>query len=170
MSTIDSEMTGAGFDAWQYCLFEFVMKNRRPCTAEEWRWLRFRFETEELGASQEPLSLAADGETVENRMLRESVKTKKTVFSTEDGQWTVEITLRPQLKGDPVVYVKMADHEGQPAIGGKLLFPGIEQAFVTDDHGRITISYADYMSYLKQVMGLVCEPPGQSQMDLKMEQ
>lgn len=146
-------------DAWRKCLFDFALRNLRPCTATEWRWLRFRFLTERAGQVEQVQSLAADGETLNVILARESAGTKKTRFLSEDGRLSVEIILRPQRQSPPTISIRMLDADGRPVAGGRLVFPGVEGDFRTDGHGRILLPYADYLSYIKRVMSLACEPP-----------
>lgn len=170
MDAVDLEMPGTEFDAWRKCLFDFTLRNLRPCTASEWRWLRFRFLTERAGEAEPVQSLAADGETLNVILARESAGTKKTRFLSEDGRISVEITLRPQRQSPPAVSIRMLDAEGRPVEGGRLVFPGVEGDFRADGHGRIRLPYADYLSYLKRVMSLACEPPGGGRISLVMDE
>lgn len=157
-------------EAWRECLFDFTVRNLRPCTASEWRWLRFRFLTERAGRVEPVQSMAADGETLNVILARESAGTKKTRFLSEDGRLSVEITLRPQRHSPPAVSIRMLDAEGRSVEGGRLVFPGVEGDFRTDGHGRIRLPYVDYLSYLKHVMSLACEPPEGGQVPLVMDE
>lgn len=157
-------------EAWRECLFDFTLRNLRPCTASEWRWLRFRFLTERAGEAEQVQSLAADGETLNVIMARVSAGTRKTRFLSEDGRLSVEITLHPQQHSPPAVSIRMLDAEGRPVEGGRLVFPGVEGDFRTDGHGRIRLPYVDYLSYLKHVMSLACEPPEGGHVPLVMDE
>ena len=164
-------MTMVQFDSWQSCLRDFALEHGRACTANEWRWLKMFFDTREFaGSGLTAYSLAADGENLNSILAGERTRTQRNGFHSSDGSLRVEIVLRSREGSeDPVVHVKMTDDEGRPVEGGKISFPGLNDGLSTDRHGRLTLAYRDYLSYLQRVMSISCSRPNGEPQRMEMD-
>ena len=158
------------FDSWQSCLRDFALEHGRACTADEWRWLKMMFDVRRINDERTTYSLAADGETLNEILVGERMRTQRNGFHSSDGRLHVEIVLRSREGADdPVVHVKMTDAEGRPIEGGKIAFPGLDDKLATDRHGRLTLGYRDYLSYLQRVMFISCARPNEEPQRMEMD-
>lgn len=164
----DDEKTDL-FEARQRTLFAFAMKHRRVCTAAEWRLLRHVFELEHAPVAEEPLSMAADGETLNAILAGENARTWVACFRSEDGSCRLTVTLRPQTDAAPIVHLKMAHDDGSPAAGVRVVFPGIDREIATDGRGRAKLAYADYLDCLRRVLALKMVAPDGTTHALEMD-
>ncbi len=157
------------FDAWQKRLLSFALEHGRACTEDEWRWLKYVYDMERLMPVREELSLAADGETLNVTLARESAGEQRNSFRSTDGTLHVEVTIRPRQEGDPTVHVRVLTDDRKPVAGAQILFPGRDRECATDGHGRLSLDYHEYLSYLQKVMFISCVPPNGERQRLVMD-
>ena len=151
----ENEVRTSEFDAWQRRLFEFALEHRRPCTLLEWRLLRHVFEIERMGVEKQPLSMAADGESLNTVLANLAANTWTASFRTDDGSYRLMVTFRPQSEdGDPAVYLRLVDNQKNPVPKGKIVFPGGGDEIVADDRGRARLSCAAYLNLLRRAMAI----------------
>lgn len=146
--------SGASEELWRKRLFEFALEHRRVCTLREWRMMRQAFELERFFESTRdvPVSMAADGETLNTVLAALSARTWTANFLSPDDSCHLNVTFRPQSKGEPTIYLRLTNGDGDPLPGGRIVFPGIGDGVVTDGRGRATVPYRAYLDALRSVM------------------
>ena len=161
------------FLEWQQRLFEFVYRNRRTFTEQEWKWMKLQFDMEHLPGSrqEEAFSLAADGDTISRTLEEDAVRTVVHRFSSRIGgaAYRVTVTQRFPEGGRAEAYIRMSDADGKPVPHGTIIFPGIEVSIVTDERGRAKLPQAQYAEYVKRVMCLKCSLENGETCSLEME-
>lgn len=151
----ENEVRTSDFDAWQKRLFDFALEHRRSCTLREWRILRHVFEIERMEVEEQPLSMAADGESLNTVLANLAAKTWMASFRTDDDGYRLMVTFRPQSEGgDPAVYLKIVDARKNPVPKAKIVFPGGGGEIVSDDRGRARLSCAAYLDLLRRAMAI----------------
>ena len=161
------------FLEWQQRLFEFVYRNRRTFTEQEWKWMKLQFDMEHLPGSrqEEAFSLAADGDTISRTLEEDAVRTVVHRFSSRIGgaAYRVTVTQRFPEGGRAEVYIRMFDATGGPVPHGTIIFPGIGVSIVTDERGRARMPQVQYAEYVRKVMGLMCSLGNDEIHPLEME-
>lgn len=168
----DEERGERLFREWQQRLFEFVYRNRRKFTGQEWKWMKLQFDMEHLAdCRQDAVSIAADGDTISRTLEEDAVRTVVHRFCSRIGgeDYRVTVTQRFPEGGRAEVYIRMFDATGGPVPHGTIIFPGIGVSIVTDERGRARMPQVQYAEYVRKVMGLMCSLGNDEIHPLEME-
>ena len=141
---------------WNMRLFGFALTNRRSPTAQEWKWMRYRQELENGSCTEVYASIAADGDTMNSRLAVDAYGTRTDSFRTNEADYQVTVTIRAGQNNQQVVHLKMTTVSHVPVRNGRIVFPGIGREVITDSNGRATLSYRDYLDYLRKALRLQC--------------